>query len=393
MSRVFQNVDRMDSDTIRKDVVREDFADLEPARWTDEGYLRFQGFVARPGIMEYDEGGVVVRVLVPPETLHSKAALDTLHLKPLTMHHPDPAMYPDQVTAENERDLAIGSTGERVVVRKDGRVAFSAIVRRADAIEEVRKMKAEGKILGLSPGYRCDEDCTPGVHMEYGAYDRIQTSRRYNHLAITDSPRGGPSVHFRIDESCTFRQDGDDLLETPMKNALIEALVHLGMKRSDAVLLAEKDEKIVLEGVAAQGVTQASVRADEIRMAVEAAKPKTATSEEIEAARLGRVANRKSRRILDGLAVEFKIDSDAYDDDSLKVEILKEAKVEIPKMDGVEAPVLTRVYFDAFVASRATVKPAGEDPVRDAFRFDASPGPVADLRDVYGPHPSTSPSK
>jgi hypothetical protein len=365
-------------------VVREDFVELEPAIRTDEGYFRFKGFAAKPGVMVYVIDGREVRVLVPPETLHDKASLDTLVLKPLTLGHPDPDMYPDQVTPYNERDLSVGSVGESVEIRRDGRVAFSNVVRSAHAIQAIEQMQAEGKILGLSPGYRCDEECSPGVHPEYGAYDRIQRNRRYNHLAITDSPRGGPRVHFRIDDTST------ETPETPMKQAMIESLVALGMSREDATNAVE-DEATALEAVKAQVQARAD-EAEAARVAQDEADEAEAAKavEAAEAAKAARVEARKARRALDAMAGEYKVDADNFDDADLKAAILKAAGVSVPRRDGLDETIATEVCYEVFLASRKTVKADGADPVKDAFTFDPNPfrqdevAPV-DLGRVYAP--------
>lgn len=166
-------------------------ADLEPAGRSAEGYLRAHAAVAVPGVMEYvDAAGNVTRELIPEEELHNADSLITLGGLPVTLGHPDEDVSPDNVGS-----LGVGTIGPDVeVLKSSGHVRVLAILHRRDALDAV----AQGTVE-VSPGYTTVIDPTPGVHPRFGRYDAVQTRRRYNHLAIVDEARGGPTVKLRAD--------------------------------------------------------------------------------------------------------------------------------------------------------------------------------------------------
>ena len=172
-------------------------AQLEPASRTAQGYLRTHAAVAVPGVMEYmDAAGNVTRELVPPEELHNVDSLRSLAGLPVTLQHPD-----EDVTPDNVGSLGVGSMGNDVeILEQSGHVRVLLVLHRRDALDAVEQGMVE-----VSPGYTTVIDPTPGV-WNGQAYDAVQTRRRYNHLAIVDQARGGPTVKLRA--------DGDDRLAT-----------------------------------------------------------------------------------------------------------------------------------------------------------------------------------
>ena len=182
-----RRADRGETITVER---RCDRGDLAPLRRTDEGYLIVEGYVAKPGILVYiDPDGRKVRELVTAENLHKADSLETLKRKPVTLQHPRKDVDPRTV-----KQFRVGSLGEAITVSDDGRIKVSFTVERSDAIAAVEDGTHE-----LSPGYRVDVLVMPGVHETFGAYDAIQLSRRYNHVAIVDRARGGPSIKLRAD--------------------------------------------------------------------------------------------------------------------------------------------------------------------------------------------------
>lgn len=181
-----------------KTVQRYDRGALRSAVRTPEGYYLVEGFVARPGVLEYrNADGSIRRELVPPEELHRADSLETLARKPVTLEHPtrnDEAVFvgPDNVAEFETGDV----DGEVEVERLNGFVKVRMAVRRQDAVSAI-----DQGIRELSPGYTVDLDPTPGVHPEFGPYDAIQKNRRYNHVAITRAGRAGASVALRADSA------------------------------------------------------------------------------------------------------------------------------------------------------------------------------------------------
>lgn len=368
MSDFVIRTDSAQADTVEEVVRRDHMETLGPPEVTPEGFLIFDGYVVKPGILTYEDG---TRELVPPETLHDPESLRTLALRPLTFEHPDPAIYPDMVTPDNEADLSIGTTGENPRVTMDGRVAFKIVARRRDGIDRILQMRDAGKVLGLSTGCRCTLDRTPGVDPVYGPYDAIQRRRVYNHLAITDSPRAGSGAHFRLDS------------EKTMKNALLHALSILGIDAS----VAEKPEA---EIITALDAAKPPVKPEE--------KPEVPDEDAAVQAKAQRAMGRKARRALDAVAAEYKVqDSDDMDDDELQEKILDAAGFKMKTYDGVDPKLARSIAYDAFIAGRPAPKgkrtdskPGAEGsgegvpPVVEAFRLDGHGKPeIVDVDSVY----------
>lgn len=163
---------------------------LRPSHQTDEGFLVCEAFVARPGVYEYVQpDGSIVRELILPEELHRADSLGTLALKPITLEHP-----PEDVTPDNWTRYAAGDVGSEVTVVEGGYVKVVMTTKRRDALGALERGVRE-----TSPGYTCRIEETSGEHPDYGPYDQIQRDRRYNHLAITERARGGPTIHARVD--------------------------------------------------------------------------------------------------------------------------------------------------------------------------------------------------
>lgn len=202
-------------------VLRFDVGELRPPTRRPDGSLLAEGFVARPGIYVYQgANGEKRRELVPASTLADPAALATLRRVGVTLNHP-----PDRkVTPENSAAVLVGDIGTDVSVNADGYLRADLAVRRADAVQAI-----DQGVRQLSPGYFATLDETPGVDPEFGAYDAIQTSRVYNHVAIVPNARGGVGCELRADDAghvdLTFtrtRTDGASM--SPIVLAILAAL-------------------------------------------------------------------------------------------------------------------------------------------------------------------------
>ena len=139
--------------------------------YTDEGFLKVPGRVARTGIQEYlaRELGLdgdpmrVVRVYRPEDEVFNDASLGTYDASDVTNNHPH-----SLVTAATYKGVAVG------VVRGPGRrdgdfVICDLIVKDQKTIDEIIGGKCE-----LSAGYTAIYDETPGVTEDGQAYDYIQ---------------------------------------------------------------------------------------------------------------------------------------------------------------------------------------------------------------------------
>ncbi|WP_122425153.1 DUF2213 domain-containing protein [Pseudomonas viridiflava] len=161
--------------------------------YTDEGFLKVPGRVARTGIQEYlaRELGLdgdpmrVVKVYRPEEEVFKDESLSTYDASAVTNNHPH-----GLVTAANYKGLTVG------VVRGSGRrdgdfVVCDLIVKDKATIDDITSGKCE-----LSAGYTAVYDDTPGVTDDGEDYHYIQRDIRINHVAVVDRARAGANARF-----------------------------------------------------------------------------------------------------------------------------------------------------------------------------------------------------
>lgn len=159
--------------------------------YTDEGFLKVPGRVARTGIQEYlarelgldGDPNRIIRVYRPPEEVFAPDSLSTYDASDITNDHPK-----ELVTALTYKGVAVG------VVRGPGRpdgefVAADLIVKDQKTITDINAGKCE-----ISAGYTAIYDETPGVTEDGQAYDYIQREIRINHVAIVDRARAGANA-------------------------------------------------------------------------------------------------------------------------------------------------------------------------------------------------------
>jgi len=175
---------------------RTDYGQLRQSYRTDDGYLFFDAYATRTGVfVYYDEDGNQILELRPPEEVLKADSMATLGLKPITDQHPEDVL----VNRFNAKELMVGSVGSEVQgVRfaegQGGFVKVSGYVYQDEAINNVDEGRQE-----MSCGYTCELDESPGEHPQFGRYDMIQRNISYNHLALVDRGRAGPSVRGRFD--------------------------------------------------------------------------------------------------------------------------------------------------------------------------------------------------
>ena len=161
---------------------------------TDRGLVTVAK-AARTGIQEYLGSEVgrpdmgVVRVNRSTKEVFSEDALASFSHAPITLDHPS-----EMVTPDNWDDYAVGEVSTAAEI--SGRwVSLPLIVKAKRALDAYN----DGK-RGLSGGYTCQLDWTPGIN-EYGeAYDADQVNIRINHVAICDAGRAGPEARIGDDK-------------------------------------------------------------------------------------------------------------------------------------------------------------------------------------------------
>lgn len=161
--------------------------------YTDEGFLRVPGNVARTGIQQYlarelqlpGDPNRIVRVYRPADEVFNADSLASYDGTDVTVNHPD-----GLVNSENFRKVSAG------VVRGVGRMAADGIhvecdliVKDASAINSLNSGKCE-----LSVGYTAEYDETPGVTADGEPYDFIQRNIKVNHVALVDRARAGSTA-------------------------------------------------------------------------------------------------------------------------------------------------------------------------------------------------------
>lgn len=156
--------------------------------YTDEGFLRVPGKVARIGIQDYlarelglpGDPNRIVKVYRPAEEVFNDESLASYDTADVTIEHPK-----GFVTADNYRSVSAGFV--RGAARQDGDyVVADLIIKDKRAIDAINSGKVE-----LSAGYTAVYDERPGVSPEGEPYDMVQTQIRINHVAIVDRARAG----------------------------------------------------------------------------------------------------------------------------------------------------------------------------------------------------------
>lgn len=160
--------------------------DSNSTKQTKEGYLLAMPRVARTGIQLYrgievgEPNKQVVRLYRPDSEVFSRRSVSGYARKPVTLEHP-----PELVTADNWAKYAVGSLDGEIV--RDGEfIRVPLMVMDSDAVRAINDGKKE-----LSAGYEMIIDWTPGRTALGEDYDGIQRQIVINHVAITDSARGG----------------------------------------------------------------------------------------------------------------------------------------------------------------------------------------------------------
>lgn len=167
-----------------KRVVCCDKVKLAKAKITDEGFIRGEAIVTRPGIFKYiTADGKVSRRLRLADEVTKKEHLDSMKMMPITNGHPQERW----VDVSNAKQTMIGQTGENVRTEDSYPIVPISIVDQA-AIEDVKAKR----ITELSLGYTAELDFTPGVY-NGEHYDCIQRNMKCNHLALVKHGRANAS--------------------------------------------------------------------------------------------------------------------------------------------------------------------------------------------------------
>lgn len=156
--------------------------------YTDEGFLKVPGRVARTGIQEYlarelgldGDPNRIVRVYRPEEEVFNDASLGTYDGATVTNDHPK-----ELVTSKNYKAVSVGEV--RGTGRRDGDfVVCDLIIKDQKTIDDINAGKCE-----LSAGYTAEYVHGPGTTADGQDYEYTQRNIIINHQAVVTKARAG----------------------------------------------------------------------------------------------------------------------------------------------------------------------------------------------------------
>lgn len=246
-----------------KSVKRFDRGTLSKPDHRPNGWVRFDGYIARSGILEYARAdGGVHREYRPPE--ENQAALDSFDTVPFTNNHPMEGL----LTAENTRDYQVG-TVVRAEMDSD-KIRAAILCTDAATAKDIKDGKVE-----LSCGYLCDVDDTPG-EVDGQRYDAIQRNVRLNHVALVSSGRAGPEVRLRADSDAEILPADSQRIGVEEQPAMKKIRID-GVEYEASETVAQAFEKFAAGSVAqakadADALAQAKADADKANARADAAE-------------------------------------------------------------------------------------------------------------------------
>jgi len=179
--------------------LRFDRASLNDVERLPDGRLRVRATFSRVGPLNYLRAdGSFQQEIVTPEELFREDSLATAGLAVVTLGHPPDGV----VTPKNWKKYGVGASGSEIKAnRVDGLVSVVFVVGDEEAIEAVE----EGRATEVSAGYS-----TTVVQRGDGLF--YQTDRQYNHLALVERGRAGPTVRLHLDaaDDWAWQQADDD---------------------------------------------------------------------------------------------------------------------------------------------------------------------------------------
>lgn len=178
---------------LRYDQISQRLDGIDP----ETGILRGRATLAKEGVYRYSDGDRTWAEYVPLATLMDPSWIDSLKLAPVTLDHPS-----QMVTADNARALAVGGIGDSIVRLGDA-IASPITVWARDAVDAAQTTHRE-----ISLGYFADVEERSGS-WQGQLYDRVQTKRRANHVALVERGRHGPDVRLMLD-SADMDPEADD---------------------------------------------------------------------------------------------------------------------------------------------------------------------------------------
>lgn len=170
---------------------------------TEEGYIKGLAAVTRTGVFAYrDSEGNIRRELRHPDDVFKNESLTSLHNIPITDGHPQSI-----VNVDNARELSVGHVGENVTV--DAPLVLAPLtVNTRDGVQAIQNGRDK-----FSCGYYVDLIEQVGTY-DGEEYDYRQVNIKYNHLALTASPRLGAELSLNMDSEDAIQIEKSEIPHT-----------------------------------------------------------------------------------------------------------------------------------------------------------------------------------
>jgi hypothetical protein len=257
--------------------------------YTDEGFLKVPGRVAKTGTQQYlrKELGLdgnpneIVTVYRPPEEVFNADSLATYNAADITILHPKKLV--DSTTFKDTTAGVVSSQG-----RQDGDfVVCDLIVKDAQAIKQI-----ESGLVELSAGYTAEYVHAPGVTADGVEYEYLQRDIRINHVALVPTARAGRQARI-------FDQDRKEI---QMSKVTLDSGREVEVQdAATALLISDTIERLRTQ------VADATKAKDEAESEAEKQKAKAdAKEEEAEEAKKASTEDAISARIAEIVAVKDK---------------------------------------------------------------------------------------
>lgn len=222
-----------------------------------DGSLAVPIRISRTGILEYTyEDGTISREYRSPEEVFDPRSLDSFRGITLTSLHPDADVYPtENVDPTNWDSLSIGHIGDHVF--QDGEyVGGEAIIKDAQAIDDIRS----GKAREASAGYSCGIVDEPGVAPDGQHYDALQVGIQANHVALgpTNWGRSGNDVRLYLDAKHGQARRVDSKRKVQNSMTPEELLAAYNKCQADLAAATTKITELEAQVAAAKGVEPAT---------------------------------------------------------------------------------------------------------------------------------------
>lgn len=283
--------------------------------YTDEGFLKVPGRVARTGIQEYlarelgldGDPNRIVRVYRPEDEVFNDSSLGTYDGATVTNDHPK-----DLVTAKNYKAVTVGEV--RGAGRRDGDfVVCDLIIKDQKTIDDINAGKCE-----LSAGYTAEYVHGPGVTADDQEYEYTQRNIIINHQAVVTKARAGGIA--RVFDHNPGGNTMPVLITTDSGRSVDVA------DPANAQVVADSFDRLLKRATDAESkADKAQATAD--KAAEDLAEARKASSDEAINARVVLIGNTQ--------ALARKVAGDAFTCDSLDVIEIKRAAlaVALPKRD------------------------------------------------------------